>query len=115
MNRSLKHTILKELNTLIDYSCEPHTAQPVDFSSLHKALIKKYFQAENVSFDLENQMVLLEVMVDLSINETAQVQVPVDYARFNDFLKSCIEDNHSSLRYYKNMLTYYHVIKPISA
>lgn len=115
MNRSLKHTVLTELHNLIDYSCESHPGQPVDFTSLHKALIKKYFQAEAVHFEPQNQVVILEVMVDSALKETARVQVPVDYRRFNEFLKSCIEDTHSSLRFYKNMLTYYHVIQPLSA
>ncbi len=113
MNSALKHTVLAELNNLIDYSCEAHPNQPVDFTSFHRALIKKFFQAEAVQFDPKNQLVILEVMVDKSINETARVQVPVDYKRFNNFLKSCIEDTHSSLRFYKNTLTYYHVLQPL--
>ncbi|TVZ52257.1 hypothetical protein [Dokdonia sp. Hel_I_53] len=115
MDISLQNAIITELHNLIDYSCESHNEESVDYGSLHRALIKKYFEAESVVIDRGQHKVLLEICTDKEINEISCRDVDVDFNNFNQFLKSCIDEKHASMRFYRNMLRYYHVVEPISA
>lgn len=115
MNRSIQHIVTKELHMLIDQSCHINANYALDSESFHRALLKKYFEAETVVLDRNRNRITLEIRVNKDANETTIVDIDVDFANFNEFLKSCIEDNQGALRFYKNMLRYYHIDAPISA
>ena len=115
MDISLQNKIIAELKNLIDESCNTQEIGSSHFESFHRAIIKKYFEAESVTIDRENHNILLEICTDKTTKETTCIDVDVDFKNFNEFLKSCIDDNHTSMRFYQNMLRYYHVVEPISA
>lgn len=115
MDIALQNTIVTELHNMIDHSCTMQGADATHYESLHRAIIKKYFEAESVTLDRENNSILLEVFTDKNAKETTCTDVDVDFNKFNEFLKSCIDENHSAMRFYQNMLRYYHVVEPISA
>lgn len=113
MSPSLQHHILQEVENLIDTNCTYTTLDQAKDSKLHQAIIKKYFKADTVEFDFASNIIKLQVQVDKG--RQANVEIDVDFEKLPDFLKTCLEKDQSSLRYYKSLLNYYHTREPLSA
>ncbi len=94
------NAILQEMNKLISSSC--HQINP-KLEKFQQALIKKHFGALEVSNDSLNKEVHLKLMV----KEGQYTNVVVQYNNFEEFLKSCLEDDLGNLSFYQNMLTFY--------
>ncbi len=94
--------ILDEVNTLVSNSCNA-TGIGSSFHSLHKGIVKLYFQAKAVEIDYENHIIKAEIPVSLNEYTTVSFECK-DLERF---LKSCIKQDKRSLMFYQNVLTYY--------
>ncbi|HIB38217.1 hypothetical protein [Mesonia sp.] len=94
------NAILQEMNNLIRFSCSQSSPKLQKFQ---EALIKKHFGALEVSNDVNNNEIHLKLMV----KKGQYTNVVVQYSSYEDFLKSCLEDDLGNLSFYQNMLTFY--------
>lgn len=108
MEKSLQEIIFIEVNNLIDKSCEKQDGYAIDFSSFHRALIKKHFECESVVINRERGVIILEMMTENNLKKTKILDVKVDFKNFDKFLKSCVVQSPHTLLFYKNMLQHYH-------
>ena len=102
--------ILRELKTLISYSCSQNSQFETIKESMHVALIKKYFCANKVSFDYKNNL----INVQIPMNQKEFTNVTLECQDMEKFLTSCIEKDATSLSFYQNMLTYYNVERNVA-
>lgn len=98
--------ILEEVDNLITYSCRDKSASTGRFNPIHRAIIKKHFNASEVSFHHDHQAVDLKIQA----KENDFVNVSFKCPNLEGFLKSCIENDRNSLAFYQHMLTYYNVM-----
>lgn len=95
--------ILDEVNSLVSQSCSEGTGCANRFTSLHKGIIKMYFEAKEVEIDYRKGIISAEIPV----SATEYTTVSFEYQDLERFLKSCIKKDKRSLTYYQNVLTYY--------
>lgn len=103
-------TILEEINKLISLSCQSDHAKSERFKPMHRALIKKYFNASEVSINDQEQCIIMKVQLDNKEYATTQYKC----SNLEGFLKSCIKKDADSLRFYENMLTYYNLSSKVA-
>lgn len=99
--------ILDEVNSLVSYSCNEGTGTENTFTSLHKGIIKMYFEAKKVEIDYSQGVISAEI----PISATEYTMVSFEYKDLESFLRSCIKKDKRSLTYYQNVLTYYNLLK----
>lgn len=99
--------IIEEVKNLVSYSCNDCPEGSAPFSSLHKGLVKVYFEAKHVEIDYENQ----KVKVELPVTATEYTTVSFDCQNLERFLNSCVKTDKKSLLYYQNVLSYYSYLK----
>lgn len=99
--------ILDEVNSLVSYSCNEGTGKENPFASLHKGIIKMYFEAKKVDIDYSKGVISAEIPV----SATEYTMVSFEYQDLECFLKSCIRKDKRSLTFYRNVLTYYNLLK----
>ena len=107
MNPTQPSTILEEVKNLVTYSCHGSKETGSPFTSLHKGLVKLYFEARNVEIDYQNQIVKVEIPVAAN-NYTS---VSFECQDLERFLRSCVRSDKKSLLYYQNVLSYYSLLK----
>ncbi len=95
--------ILDEVKNLVSISCNSSSGMGSSFSSLHKGIIKLYFEAKKVEIDYEESIVTAEIPVSASEYTT----VSFECQNLERFLNSCIKKDKRSLMFYQNVLTYY--------
>lgn len=109
-NSNLKGRILMEMEDLIAQSC-PKQKVDQNYEPLHVDLIKKYYNAAEVSIDYHRK----RVEMDLVINDkdydpkTVNLYLPTLHVnlRFRDlcdFLKSCIDRDTRSIAFYAGLI-----------
>lgn len=102
--------IIDEVKNLLTYSCTEHHEADSPFVSLHKGLVKLYFEARSVEIDYMNK----KMKVEIPISNRNYTTVSFDCQDLERFLKSCIRSDKKSLLYYQNVLTYYSFMKEAS-
>ena len=107
MNTSQPSVILEEVKNLVTHSCTGSIEKGSPFTSLHKGLVKLYFEARNVEIDYQKQMVHLEIPV----GENHYTSVSFECQDLERFLRSCIRSDKKSLMYYQNVLSNYSLLK----
>jgi hypothetical protein len=95
--------ILDEVKNLVSNSCNNSAGLGSSFSSLHKGIIKLYFEAKKVEIDYEKSIVTAEIPVSALEYTTVSFECQ-DLERF---LNSCIKKDKRSLMFYQNVLAYY--------
>ena len=106
----LKKKIAMEIENLISKSCA--NQQMTDkFKNLHIALLKKYYNAADVSIDYHRKRVEMDIVMDDNQYDPQKVNtyIPTLHANLlfknlKDFLKSCIEMDAKSLGFYAGLL-----------
>ncbi|HET8809099.1 MAG TPA: hypothetical protein VFM65_02410 [Flavobacteriaceae bacterium] len=98
--------ILKEVNNLITHSCRGEMARTGRFNTMHRAIIKKHFNAREVFIHDD----LREIGLKIEAKENEFVNVNFKCPNLESFLKSCIENDRNSLAFYQHLLTYYNVV-----
>ena len=107
---NLKQKILTELDGLIAISCK-NPEKSKEYNQLHVALLKKYYNATNVSIDYHRHRIQMEVILDDADYDPNKVNtfiptIPTNLL-FNSllkFLKSCVEKDRKSLGFYAQLL-----------
>lgn len=109
MNNITSSNLIDRLKVLIHQSCKSQEEHVTYYyNNFHKAILKKYYRASDV--DLEHTRTSINITLRpyeaLQTNKLIAIEVPRD--KMEDFLLSCIEDDITSLAFYKNMLGYYY-------
>ena len=106
----LRERVLVELEKLISLSCRNPTGSQ-NYQQLHIALLKKYYNATNVSIDYHRHRIQMEVILDDSVYDpkTVNTYLPTIYTNLlfkslNNFLSSCIEKDNKSVGFYSQLL-----------
>lgn len=95
--------ILNEFKNVIHNSCIDDSNVNQIYNSLHKGIIKMYFQARNVEIDYVNKVIKAEIPV----TDKEYTSVSFECLDLERFLTSCIKNDKRSLNFYKNALNYY--------
>ena len=109
-NSTLKKKIVLEIENLISRSCANQQATD-KFKTLHVALLKKYYNAADVSIDYHRKRVEMDIVMDDYMYDPQKVNtyIPTLHANLlfknlKNFLKSCIEMDAKSLGFYAGLL-----------
>ncbi|SNR26589.1 hypothetical protein SAMN04488009_0524 [Maribacter sedimenticola] len=107
---NLRERVLVELEKLISLSCKNPTASK-RYQQLHIALLKKYYNATNVTIDYHRHRIQMEVIQDESVYDPKRVNtyLPTIYTNLlfknlRSFLATCIEKDNKSVGFYSQLL-----------
>ena len=109
-NFKLKRRILAEIEGLIAESC-PKAQSPIKYESLHVALLKKHYNAAEVSIDYHRKRVQMDIVMDDQAYDPTKVNTDLPTLRANlwfrnlsDFLTSCLDNDNFSVAFYAGIL-----------
>mgnify|MGYP003635706061 FL=1 len=112
-NSSLKRRVLSEIESLITRSC-PNRNVPQKFKNLHVAILKKYYNASDVSIDYHRKRVAMDIIIDDGLYDPKKVNMYIPtlhanllFKNLNDFLKASLDNDHKSLAFYASLLRSY--------
>tara|TARA_R110002167_G_scaffold163242_8_gene359983 strand:- start:1057 stop:1428 length:372 start_codon:yes stop_codon:yes gene_type:complete len=112
-NSNLKGRILKEIEMLIAQSC-PTQKVPVKLSNLHIALLKRHYNATDVSIDYHRRRIEMDLVMDDQAYDPKKVNTSLPTIHANlwfrnlaDFLKSCLDYDSRSLAFYSGLIRSY--------
>ncbi len=106
MNNFTPEVILDEVKNLISYSISNKEEDIQKFESLHKAVIKKYFEAKDIKINYIAQTIDLK----LPISNNNYTAITFECLDLNNFLQSCLKKDEQSLFFYQNLLTHYNIV-----
>lgn len=106
MNNFTPEIILDEVKNLISYSICNKEEDTQKFESLHRAVIKKYFEAKDIKINYIAQTIDLK----LPISNNNYTGITFECLDLNNFLQSCLKKDEQSLFFYQNLLTHYNVV-----
>lgn len=109
-NSNLKEEISMEIEDMISQSCADKKLT-VKTKNLHIAILKKYYNATDVSIDYHRKRVAMDIVMDDTVYDPNKVNLYIPTLHANllfknlcDFLKSCIDRDNRSLAFYSNLL-----------
>lgn len=106
MNNFTPELIIDEVKNLISYSISNKDADHKKFESLHRAIIKKYFDAKDIKINYMAQTIDLQ----LPMSNTNYTAITFECLDLNNFLQSCIKSDEQSVFFYQNLLTHYNIV-----
>lgn len=95
--------ILDEIKNLVIRSCNDVTDPNSIYNSLHKGIIKMYFEARNVEINYETRI----IKVEIPVTEREYTTVSFECQDLSRFLNSCLKQDKRNLIFYQNALNYY--------
>ncbi|MDT0685133.1 hypothetical protein [Autumnicola psychrophila] len=98
--------LIDEVKNLISFSISNLDAEKSNFTIMHRAIIKKYFEAKNVKIDYEKQMVTMQIPV----GRKKYTNITFDCQDLERFLKACLKDDKKNVYFYKELLSHYNLI-----
>ena len=109
-NSTVPSRIKTEIENLISKSCANQKATE-KFERLHVALLKKYYNAADVTIDYHRKRVALDIVIDDKQYDPMKVNTHIPtlhanllFKNLKDFLKSCIDMDTKSLGFYAGLL-----------
>jgi hypothetical protein len=109
-NSNLSGRILMEMEDLIAQSC-PKQKVNQNFEPLHVDLIKKHYNAAEVSIDYHRRRVEMDLVINDTDYDPKTVNLYIPTLHVNlwfrdlcDFLKSCIDRDTRSLAFYAGLV-----------
>ncbi len=109
-NSTVKKKITAEIESLISKSCTNQKSTD-QFKSLHEAILKKYYNAADITIDYHRKRVEMDIVIDDTYYNPKKVNtyLPTLHANLifknlKDFLKSCIEKDAKSIGFYASLL-----------
>ena len=110
-NSQLNERIIMELDRLITQSCV-EKRKSKRFTQLHIALLKKYYNAADVSIDYHRHRIEMAVLADDSLYTPGKpnINLPIIYTNLlfgnlKTFLRSCIDRDRKSIGFYAQLLS----------
>ncbi len=99
-----------EIENLISRSCSSRTITK-KFEDLHIAIIKKYYNAVEVSIDYPRKRVEMDIIMDDNDYDPKTVNTNLPTLRLNllfknlkEYLKSCLEKDNKSIAFYAGLI-----------
>ncbi|NHF60494.1 hypothetical protein FK220_014155 [Flavobacteriaceae bacterium TP-CH-4] len=112
-NLSLRGRILSEIESLVAQSF-PKQKVPQNVEKLHVALVKKHYNAADVSIDYHRRRVEMDIVMDDRAYDPTKVNTDLPtlhanlwFRNLSDFLKSCLDKDNRSLAFYASLLKSY--------
>ncbi|MDX1768743.1 hypothetical protein [Arenibacter troitsensis] len=112
-NSGLKKRVLTEIEKLISKSCSKHKMSP-KFQKLHVAILKKYYNAADVSIDYHRKRVIMDIVMDDSCYDPKKVNSSLPILRANllfknlkEFLSSSLDKDNVSIAFYARLIRAY--------
>ena|SRR6056297_356935 len=106
----LNERIIMELERLISQSCAERR-RTGKFTQLHIALLKKYYNAADVSIDYHRHRIKMDVLLDDSSYSPGKPNINLPVLHINllfgnlkEFLRSCIDRDRKSIGFYAQLL-----------
>lgn len=106
MNNFTPELIIDEVKNLISYSIVNKQEDKEKFEDLHKAVIKKYFDAREIKINYLTQTIDLE----LPMSNSNYTGITFECLDLNNFLQSLVKKDEQSLFYYQNLLNNYNSV-----
>ncbi len=110
-NSNLKGRILMEMEYLIAQSC-PQRKTSRKYETLHVAILKKHYNATDVSIDYHRRRVEMQLVMDDKDYDPKTVNlymptlhVNLWFRNLHDFLKSCLDYDNQSIAFYASLLS----------
>lgn len=112
-NSDLKKKVLNEIENLIIKSCPKNTILK-KYQYLHEAILKKHYNAADISIDYHRKRVIMYIIMDDSSYDPNKLNISLPLLRtnmiFNDlreFLRSCLDKDNGSIAFYAKLLRTY--------
>lgn len=112
-NSKLNERIIMELDRLITKSCEKKRKSK-RFTQLHVALLKKYYNAADVSIDYHRHRIKMDVLMDDTSYSPGKININLPILHINllfvnlkSFLRNCIDKDRKSIGFYAQLLKNY--------
>ncbi|MUP44542.1 hypothetical protein E0K83_02125 [Gramella sp. BOM4] len=105
MNRMTTPEIIDELKNLISFSVQDRNVENNGFQTLHRSIVKKYFDAKQVVINYKDQTIDLK----LPVGQRKYTSITFECQDIERFLKSCLKKDEKSLFYYQSLLSNYNV------
>lgn len=99
-------SIIDEVKNLISYSIINPEVENANFEGMHKSIIKKYFDAKDISINYIAQTIDLK----LPMSNKKYTSITFECLDLNGFLQSCLKSDEESLYFYQDLLTHYDVM-----
>ncbi|MCG9971569.1 hypothetical protein [Christiangramia crocea] len=106
MKTSTTPEIIDEIKNLISYSITNRTMENSNFQTMHRAIIKKYFEAKHVNINYKEQTIDMQ----LPVGNKRYTSITFECQNLERFLRSCLKKDEKSLFFYQSLLTHYNVI-----
>lgn len=106
MNTITTPEILDEVKNLISYSIISKNRESSNFQLMHRAIVKKYFDAKHVNIDYENHSIDLK----LPVGPKKYTSITFECQNLERFLKSCLKKDEKSMFFYQNLLSHYNIV-----
>ncbi len=102
-----------EMEGLIAQSCPKQKVAP-NHESLHVAILKKHYNAAEVSIDYHRRRVEMDIVIDDGDYDPKSINLCVPtlhanlwFRNLREFLRSCIDYDNKSLAFYAGLLRSY--------
>ena len=112
-NSGLKRRVISEIKNLISNSCSKNK-QSQNFQNLHVTLLKKHYNATDVSIDYHRKRVVMNIVMDDNCYDPKKMNDSLPILRANllfnnlkDFLYSCLDKDNRSIAFYSKLLRRY--------
>lgn len=106
MNTITTPEILDEVKNLISYSIVSKNLESSNFQLMHRAIVKKYFDAKHVNIDYENESIDLK----LPVGQKKYTSITFECQNLERFLRSCLKKDEKSIFFYQNLLSHYNIV-----
>ncbi|QYA24381.1 hypothetical protein G3I01_02275 [Gramella sp. MT6] len=106
MNTITTPEIIDQVKDLISYSIINKNVEKSNFQTMHRALVKKYFDAKHVNIDYQEQTIDLK----LPVGQNKYTQITFECQNIERFLKSCLKKDDKSIFFYQSLLNHYNII-----
>lgn len=109
-NSGLKRRVVAEVESLISTSCSKKDISRKS-QDLHEIIIKKHYNAADVTIDYHRNRVIMEVVMDDSFYDPKKMNFSIPLLRTNiffnnlkEFLTSCLDRDNASIAFYASLL-----------
>ncbi|MGA8854143.1 MAG: hypothetical protein WB492_08195, partial [Christiangramia sp.] len=92
MNTITSPEILDEVKNLISYSIE-HKGKENSYQIMHRAIVKKYFEAKDVNINYSEQSIDMK----LPVGQKKYTKITFECQDLERFLKSCLKKDEKSM------------------
>lgn len=106
MNTITTPEILDEVKNLISYSIVSKNLESSNFQLMHRAIVKKYFDAKHVNIDYKNESIDLK----LPVGQKKYTSITFECQNLERFLRSCLKKDEKSIFFYQNLLSHYNIV-----